>query len=532
MNDRMKSRRVIFTSRAIYYLNTALLITMADNKRYFRNKAVTSTSTPASSDKNCPPQPQWDSETCTNVARQLMKKCLDHYEGQPVTTESPKKKGSTSTIQTSPVTSSKSSSSLGTLYDGALGARVYLRMRMAQHYKETQQVADQKPAAKKTRSSNRLPNDSKIQALLQDALKIAEEAVEIESERMDRHTIRVTLLEGPYVGAKVMVAALYHHLGQESKSREEGSELLEFLVEHTNAMPAKECEVLYGRAGALQAILFLRQEFNEGDFGSEEAVVLGQAIVNEGLKVAAEASDSSSNDSSDTKQLPLLWEWHGKRYLGAAHGVVGILNCLLCLNKSELEQITLDKNKGDLESLIKDTIRALDSYCWPESGNLRSSMESSASHDKLVHWCHGAPGHVLLLVKASEVFQDTSFLDRAREIGTKVIWPRGLLRKGVGLCHGITGNAYSLLALGRPHKRIKDDDEGNMVWMRQACHYAAFSLEKWTSLESVPDNPYSVFEGAGGLAILMMDLGTINHKNNNSDEDPTVRDGRFPLYDF
>ena len=30
-----------------------------------------------------------------------------------------------------------------------------------------------------------------------------------------------------------------------------------------------------------------------------------------------------------------------------------------------------------------------------------------------------------------------------------VVWHRGLLKKGDGLCHGIAGNAYSFLALAR-----------------------------------------------------------------------------------
>lgn len=36
------------------------------------------------------------------------------------------------------------------------------------------------------------------------------------------------------------------------------------------------------------------------------------------------------------------------------------------------------------------------------SGNLPSSLES-AGHDKLVQWCHGAPGFVHLLANAYKV---------------------------------------------------------------------------------------------------------------------------------
>ena len=38
------------------------------------------------------------------------------------------------------------------------------------------------------------------------------------------------------------------------------------------------------------------------------------------------------------------------------------------------------------------------------SGNFPSSLESGT--DKLIHWCHGAPGAVHLMVKAYQVLSD------------------------------------------------------------------------------------------------------------------------------
>lgn len=105
--------------------------------------------------------------------------------------------------------------SLGTLYHGALSARVYLRLRMAQHLKATQQVADTKPAAEKTRSSTLNRHDHEIQCLLKDAKRLAEEAVEIERDRLERH-----------------------------KSKVEADELLSFLQEHADSLDVEECEVL------------------------------------------------------------------------------------------------------------------------------------------------------------------------------------------------------------------------------------------------------------------------------------------------
>ena len=55
---------------------------------------------------------------------------------------------------------------------------------------------------------------------------------------------------------------------------------------------------------------------------------------------------------------------------------------------------------------------------------------------RLVQWCHGAPGFVITMVAAEAAFGGGSYLAAARK-AAHVIWNRGLLRKGVGLCHGI-----------------------------------------------------------------------------------------------
>ena len=45
-----------------------------------------------------------------------------------------------------------------------------------------------------------------------------------------------------------------------------------------------------------------------------------------------------------------------------------------------------------------------------------------------------------------QMFGDAKYLNIAKECNT-VIWKRGLLRKGYGICHGVAGNAYAFLAL-------------------------------------------------------------------------------------
>ena len=49
----------------------------------------------------------------------------------------------------------------------------------------------------------------------------------------------------------------------------------------------------------------------------------------------------------------------------------------------------------------------------------------------------------------------------------EVVWQRGLLSKGLGLCHGISGNGLALLSLA----------DAEPKWWRRAVHFAIFGLE-------------------------------------------------------
>lgn len=86
---------------------------------------------------------------------------------------------------------------------------------------------------------------------------------------------------------------------------------------------------------------------------------------------------------------PLMYEWHGKRYWGAAHGLAGIMNVLMHM---ELEPDEIEDVKGTLSYMIQNRF---------PSGNYQSSERNES--DQLVHWCHGAPGVALTLVKAAQV---------------------------------------------------------------------------------------------------------------------------------
>ncbi|KAK9268763.1 hypothetical protein L1049_000525 [Liquidambar formosana] len=234
-------------------------------------------------------------------------------------------------------------------------------------------------------------------------------------------------------------------------------------------------ELLYGRAGFLLACSFLNKHIGKDPLSS----IRTRAVVDDIIKAGRQLANKGT--------CPLMYEWHGKKYWGAAHGLAGIMHVLMDM---ELKPDEVEDVKGTLRYMIKN--------CFP-SGNYPSSEGSES--DRLVHWCHGAPGVALTLVKASEVFGCKEFLQAAVDAG-EVVWNRGLLKR-VGVCHGISGNTYVFLSLYRL--------TGNVEFLYRAKAFACFLLDRAQNLISEGkmhggDRPYSLFEGIGGMAYLFLDM--------------------------
>lgn len=70
--------------------------------------------------------------------------------------------------------------------------------------------------------------------------------------------------------------------------------------------------------------------------------------------------------------------------------------------------------------------------------------------------------------------------------------------QGVGLCHGICGNAYAFLAMWRATRAHR--------YLAAAHAFAGFAAQHWQQLAGVPDRPASLFEGAAGAVCLWLDL--------------------------
>jgi hypothetical protein len=81
----------------------------------------------------------------------------------------------------------------------------------------------------------------------------------------------------------------------------------------------------------------------------------------------------------------------------------------------------------------------------------------------------------------------------------ELVWNRGLLRKGPGLCHGIAGNGYVHLLMYRLTSDIK--------YLYRAIKFAEFLLDDGFRTEArTPDRPFSLYEGYAGTVCYLIDL--------------------------
>mmetsp|Transcript_18950 Transcript_18950/g.39076 ORF Transcript_18950/g.39076 Transcript_18950/m.39076 type:complete len:475 (+) Transcript_18950:18-1442(+) len=404
------------------------------------------------------------------------------------------------------------------IYAGSLGTSSYVKYYIAQSLSWTGS------ANEKDRKHQLLINSL---AEIENVLNAYQQPSSL--HQSTRRPVKITLLEGERVGALSLKAAVCYDLKLCSTQKELAEnglnvaklQLLEIGRSVVLNMPLGECEVLYGRAGFLQAIAFVRSKTNDTCYGENLVKDLCKSILEEGRRLAKRRGVT----------FPFLWEWYGKIYLGAAHGFVGILHTLLSF-AGEIRSIKVEGRDEEPLELIEAMILKLDDMCFL-SGNLKPALGESDESDRLVHFCHGAPGHILLLTKAFEVYNNLQFLERAEVIAHKVLCRRGLIRKGVGLCHGIAGNAYCFLSLYRarklresqimtsqqqPNKSSSDHESKSDEWLQWADHFAMFAIEHFDYLKDIPDHPYSLFEGAAGLITLLHDLAS----------DPAL--SRFPCF--
>lgn len=182
-------------------------------------------------------------------------------------------------------------------------------------------------------------------------------------------------------------------------------------------------EWLYGRAGYLYILRLCRTHF-EKQTGMQKAVTLLDNTIQRTVEYIL--------------SIPRPWMWHGKEYLGAVHGYIGIVaQIILSLPRDRITQA-----KHTIEDILN---HLLDTQL--DSGNFASSAEKlgSGKDDRLVQFCHGSPGFLQSFRSVSHCFSSElqTKIEKSAQRARDDVWERGLLTKVPCLCHGIAGNALT-----------------------------------------------------------------------------------------
>jgi hypothetical protein len=237
---------------------------------------------------------------------------------------------------------------------------------------------------------------------------------------------------------------------------------------------ATETEMLYGRGGYLYLLRLIKATFTDDP---------------KTLQLITDTQDDVIDAILDS---PRPWKWHGKTYLGAVHGLIGIITQIVLTNP----QRYAPKMEADLAVLL--------TYQY-DGGNFPSSIP--ADRDRLVQICHGAPGVVVSLLSIKEYFPALKErIDGAIRKGRECIWERGLLTKEPCICHG--RQYRDLRVHSNTANRHRPGISGNALALEDERfeHFLSFttgnemkSLEKDGLLEK-SDSPEALFGGEAGRA--------------------------------
>lgn len=257
-------------------------------------------------------------------------------------------------------------------------------------------------------------------------------------------------------------------------------------------------EILYGGAGYLYCLLLVKENCqNSFEFNIDLDII---AVTNH---LFEEGYTNMKLYSTNFLIYPFP-KTHKKFYIGGAHGVIGVLYLIL----SALTLVPNNDNlyNSSMNQIISSSLNELSKLQF-ESGNFPSSLNNET--DELVHFCHGATGAVYLYCLAYNYFKQEEYLKIALKAG-ETIWKRGLLKKGNGICHGITGSAYSLHKLFMTTKdkiwKLRFLCFLNALYDEDINKICSHNVDKSRKIIGKADTPYSLMEGQGGLIVLSSEI--------------------------
>jgi len=299
------------------------------------------------------------------------------------------------------------------------------------------------------------------------------------------------------------------------------------LAWQTRALETDSNELLYGKAGYIAALLFVRDHADfgwalrhrrrrngndrtttppggqsaEDRLGPNLATALANAIQTVGKRILSAGHEAGRSNGHHDDDDHLRWTWHDKEYLGL-HGTAAILSVLL--------------SAGFRDAAIWQTVDWLHRQRL-NNGNYPTQPEPRKPQ-VLAQFCHGATGIGLLFAQCARIGPSgrrrSTYLAWAQECA-EFLTREGFLKKGISLCHGSCGNAFLFMHL---YHQTRDNK-----WLRWAQKYGLLlALERNKPLWSQADEPYCLANGLAGAIYFYSVLGSITDDANTSPDFPLL----------
>ena len=317
-----------------------------------------------------------------------------------------------------------------------------------------------------------------------------EKYLDVAQEYIDSAIQHIGTISAEYIGflwgktgVYSVAAVLYSLRGDEDGSNQMIQEVQSIFDQAWDDSYAHYDDFDSGRAGLLYAASFLQDYFSDRSevIRRDSIVAVANATVQRGKALSTDPNKS---------YLEWISPNDGGRWLGQSHGSAGVL-CQL-LNVEEILQ-----PGSESLALITATVDHIVSKQFP-SGNFPAEYYDE-SQDVLVQWDHGSPGVQGMLGKASIVLNNSTYLDSAM-LAANCTWERGLVTKGLMLCHGIMGNTYMQIYLYKL--------TGDLRYMDRALKFQDFvantpDLSEVDKMRVPTPNPYSLYTGSWESAIML-----------------------------
>lgn len=128
-------------------------------------------------------------------------------------------------------------------------------------------------------------------------------------------------------GVHVVMALIYQECNDHLNVQKQVQLVQQLSVWALHVETRISCELLYGRIGYVYTALFLNQQMGEQVISVESIVKpVVKLIFSTGELLAS--SEFQNNEQFKAHPI-LLWFWYHSYYLGAAHGITGIIHVLL-----------------------------------------------------------------------------------------------------------------------------------------------------------------------------------------------------------